>query len=284
MRSAMFLVVVLLVVVAAVVVGALLRQWPLASAGPQREVEVFAGAAAAPVYRELARVFESRYGVKVVLHIAGSGALLTALEVTRRGDVYIPGSPEFLLLAHQKGVVNITEAEPKILAYMVPAIIVQRGNPKGIASLEDLARPGIRVGIGDPKTVCVGRYAKELLELSGLWEEVSKNIAVYAPSCEAVAQLVYTGSVDAVIGWHVFYYWNPNLSDIVWIEPERVHKIGYIAGAVTTFARDRALAQLFLDFLASPEAGAVWARYGYFPTLEDARRHAPNAVIERLES
>jgi molybdate transport system substrate-binding protein len=249
----------------------------------QREVIVFAGAAAAPVYREAAALFESKYGAKVVLNLGGSGALLSALEITKTSDVYIPGSPEFLILASQRGIVNFMISKPRILAYLVPAIIVQKGNPKNITKLEDLARPGIRVGIGDPRSVCIGLYAKEILERSGLWEAVSKNIVTYAPSCEATAQLVYTGAVDAVIGWHVFYYWNPDKADIVWIEPGKIPKIGYIAGAVTTSAKDRDLAAKFLDFLSSPDVHDLWRKYGYFATIEEARARAPSAVVEELK-
>lgn len=73
--------------------------------------------------------------------MGGSGALLSALEITKIGDVYIPSSPEFLILARQRGIVNFTISQPRILAYLVPAIIVQKGNPKNITKLEDLARP-----------------------------------------------------------------------------------------------------------------------------------------------
>lgn len=247
-----------------------------------RRLIVFAGAAAAPLYREVASIFEVKHGVRVLLNIHGSGTLLSTLEITKTGDVYIPGSPEYLVLANQKGIVNFTESPPRILAYMVLAIIVQKGNPHNITKLEDLARPGIRVGIADPKTVCVGLYAEELLKEVGLWNDVSKNIVVHAHSCEALATLIPLGAVDAVIGWHVFYHWYPDKADIVWIEPSKVSRIGYIAGAVTTFAKDKSLAEKFLDFLASEDVRSIWARYGYFPTLEDAKAYAPNAVVTEL--
>jgi len=247
-----------------------------------KEIVVFAGAAAAPVYREASSLFESKYGVRVAVNLGGSGSLLSAMELTKTGDIYIPGSPEYLILASKDGVVNFTAFPPKIVAYLVPAIIVQKGNPLNITAIEDLAKPGIRVGIGDPKSVCVGLYAKELLEENGLWEVVSRNIVVYAASCEAAAQLIYTGAVDAVIGWHVFCYWNPDKADIVWIESNRVPKIGYIAGAVTNFAKEKDVAAKFLDFLASQDMREVWRKYGYFSTVEEAKAHAPKAVIEEL--
>jgi molybdate transport system substrate-binding protein len=94
--------------------------------------------------------------------------------------------------------------------------------------------------------------------------------------------LIYTGAVDAIIGWHVFYYWNPDKADIIWIEPQRIPKIGYIAGAVTTFTKNKDLAIKFLDFLSSEEVSEIWRKYGYFPTLMDAKKYAPEASIEKL--
>jgi len=247
-----------------------------------KKVVVFAGAAAAPVYKEAASLFEGKYGVKVELRLGGSGSVLSAMKIAKIGDVFIPGSPEYLLLADKSGVVNLSQVQAKILAYLVPAIIVQEGNPKNITCLEDLAKPGVRIGIGDPESVCVGLYAKELLEENGLWEAVSPNIEVYAQSCEATAALIPVGAVDAIIGWHVFEVWTPDKADIVWITASKIPKISYIAGAVSAFTEDKASAEKFLDFLASEEVGEIWTKYGYFATEQEAKQHAPNAEIESV--
>ncbi len=52
----------------------------------------------------------------------------------------------------------------KVVVYLVPAINVQKGNPKGIYTLKDLTREGVRVAIANPETVCVGTYAVEIIE------------------------------------------------------------------------------------------------------------------------
>lgn len=229
-------------------------------------------------------MFESKYRVKVELRLGGSGSVLSAMKISKTGDLFIPGSPEYLAQAVNLGVVNITTAHVRMFAYLVPAIIVQKGNPKNITSLEDLARPGIRVGIGDPKSVCVGLYAKDLLERSGLWENVSRNIVVYAQSCDATAALIPARAVDAIIGWHVFEAWTPDKADIIWITSGKIPKISYIAGAVSAFVGDRSSAEEFLDFLASKDAHAIWAEYGYFATEQEAKMHAPDAEIEPFEN
>jgi molybdate transport system substrate-binding protein len=264
-----------------VIIGALLTApLYLAPTTPSKSIAVFAGAAAAPVYGEAAKLFKDKYGVKVELRLGGSGSVLSAMKIAKTGDLFIPGSPEFLLEAAKSNIID--KGSVKKLAYLVPAIIVQKGNPHNITSLEDLCKPGLRVGIADPVSVCVGLYAKELLEKNGLWDGVKRNIVVYAQSCDATAALIPTGAVDVIIGWHVFADWYPDKAERIWIEPSKVPKIGYIAGAVSVFAEDKVLAKKFLDFLASEEVARIWSKYGYFASEQEARRYAPNAVIEDI--
>ena len=244
------------------------------------KILVFGGSAASPVFNETVPLFEAKTGIHVEMQIGGSGSPLSSMQITKTGDVYIPGSPDYLLKANQSQTVNLNNTQATILAYLVPTIIVQKGNPKNITSLEDLAQPGITIGIGDPESVCVGLYAKELLQANGLWDSVRPNIATQAQSCEATAALIPTKAVDAIIGWHVFYNWNPDKTDIIWINSSQIPKISYLAGAVSVYSTNKADAQSFLDFLASNDSSAVWTKYGYFTTEQQAKMYAPNAIVE----
>ena len=78
------------------------------------------------------------------------------LELTEQGEVYLPGSPDYIIIAKRRKL--LVEGSERIVAYLVPAVITPAGNPAGIRSLEDLAGPGTRVGLGNPETVCLGLY------------------------------------------------------------------------------------------------------------------------------
>jgi molybdate transport system substrate-binding protein len=270
----------LIIISVLIVAGGISLYYQRQAANTSNGIVVFAGSAASPVYNETVPLFEAKTGIKVEMQLGGSGTVLSSMKITKTGDIYIPGSPDYLLKANQSQVVNLTITQAKILAYLVPAIIVQKGNPKNITSLQDLAKPGITIGIGDPESVCVGQYAKELLQANGLWDSVSKNIVTQAQSCDATAAIIATKAVDVIIGWSVFYNWNPDKTDIVWINPSQIPKISCIAGAVSVYAIDKAKAQSFLDFLASSDTSAIWAKYGYFPTEQEAKSYAPNAILE----
>ncbi len=252
------------------------------SRGGNAVIKFFAGAAAQKPWDEIIREFEKETGIRVEAYYGGSGKVLSVMEFTREGDVFAPGSPDYMVKAIMDGVVDPSTV--RIVAYMVPAIIVPKGNPKHIRSLEDLARPGVRVGIGDPRTVCVGKYAVDLLKYNGLWSKVKPNIVVYAESCSKTAMLPATNAVDAIIGWHVFHYWYPNKTEIIWLKPDQIPKISYIPIAVTKFCKDVDAAKKFIEFVTtSPYAKEVFRKYHYFATVDEARRYAPYAEVPKIQ-
>jgi molybdate transport system substrate-binding protein len=242
-----------------------------------KEISVFAGSASKPALDEAAAVFEKQTGVKVFLTYGGSGTVLSQMELSKSGDLYIPGSPDFLVKSENKKITD--PATTRIVAYLIPAINVQPGNPQNIQSLSDLAKPGIKVGIGNPTTVCVGLYAVEILDRNNLLADVYKNIVTQAASCDNTATLISLKSVDAVMGWSVFQAWDPESIQTVYLKPERISRVAYIPAAISTFVKEKEAASAFIDFLVSADGQNIFRKLGYDVTENEARKYAPNAQI-----
>jgi len=232
-------------------------------------LEIFVGSASNPATEKAARRFEDETGTRVNLHFGGSGKMLSEMKLSERGDLYFPGSSDFMELA--KGQNLVIEETEKIVVYLIPAINVPTGNPKGIRSLQDLTRPGLKIGIARPDTVCVGLYAAEILVRNGLTQKVRKNIKTHAPSCAKTAQLISMNLVDAILGWRVFTYWNPDRIETILLRPDQIPRIGYIPIAISTFCEDRERAQSFIDFLLSDQGRAIYRQWSYLVTEEEAR-------------
>ena len=234
-----------------------------------RRLELFVGSASQPAVEVLAREFEKRSGARLELHFGGSGAMLSQLALTGRGDVYLPGSSDYMELAIEKQLVD--ESSLVQVAFLLPAILVEPGNPENIQGLDDLGRKGLRLGIARPDTVCVGLYAVEVIVGSSRSVEVKENIVTHAESCAKTAQLIAMGQVDAVLGWRVFEAWNPGAIECVELAPVQVPRLGVIPAALTRQASEPEVAQAFLEFLSSAEGRRVFSAHGYLTTETEAR-------------
>lgn len=247
------------------------------SAEAPKELLVFAGSASKPALDEAAKAFEAQTGIKVILNYGGSGTMLSQMKLAQTGDIYIPGSPDYLIKAERENVIDSSTTQ--IIAYLLPVISVQKGNPKNIQSLADLTKPGIKVGIGNPSTVCVGLYAIEIFEKAGLLESVYGNIITNAESCEKTATLLSLKSVDAIIGWDVFHHWDADNIDTVYLQPEQTPRIAYIPAAISIYSKNTTDAQAFITFLTSDEGRAVFQKWGYITNETEIRQFAPDAAI-----
>jgi len=232
---------------------------------------VFAGAASKPPTEEAAKAFEAKTGVNVHVIFGGSGYVLSQMMLGKKGDLYFPGSSDYMEIAKKKDVV-FPETE-KSIVYLVPAINVQKGNPHNVKTLKDLTRPGLKVAIANPEGVCVGAYAVEIVEsvfTPQNKEAFRKNLINYTESCEKTATAISLKAADAVIGWRVFHYWDPERIETIPLDKAEVIRIGYIPIAISKFTSNRALAQQFIDFLLSEDGKKIFKKYQYFMSADAA--------------
>jgi molybdate transport system substrate-binding protein len=242
-----------------------------------KELELFIGSASKPAAEDAAKEFEKLTGAKLLLHFGGSGKMLSDMKLSNRGDIYFPGSSDYMELAKREKLV-IPETE-KIVVYLIPAINVPKGNPKGIKTLDDLAKPGVRIGIARPDTVCVGLYAVEVLEYNNLSEKVKPNIVTYVESCEKTAQIVGLSTVDAVIGWSVFCYWNPEKIETVLLDPEQVPRVGYIPIARSVYSKEKKLSDKFIEYVTGKEGKSMFEKWNYFVNEKEAKKYAKKGAL-----
>ncbi len=237
----------------------------------EESLMIFAGSASKPATEEVVKLFEEQSNIKVYVTFGGSGYVLSQMVLARQGDIYFPGSSDYMEKAKKEGYVY-PETE-QIIVYLVSAINVQHGNPKNIHSLKDLTRPGVKVAIANPEGVCVGAYAVEIVENFFTKQEAAafkNNLINYTGSCAKTATAISLKSADAVIGWRVFQYWDPERIETIPLVPSEVMRVGYIPIAISKFSRNKKRAQQFIDFVRSEDVRAVFRKYNYFMTPEEA--------------
>jgi len=234
-----------------------------AASSPAEKIRLmaFVGSATKPPSLEAKAAFEKKHpNITVDMTFGGSGTLLNQMTLERIGDIYMPGSDDYMDKAEkQKAVIPETRT---IIVYLIPSICVRHGNPKNIRSLADMARPGVTVGLARTGAVCLGDVADEILRKAGLEEQVKKNCVTYAASCEQTQQLVQFGEVDAVIGWDSFKFWAPDKIDIVPISPKHL-RVRNVPAAVAAYSKQPKAAAQFIAFLTSKQGKKIFSKHGY---------------------
>lgn len=236
---------------------------------------VFAAAGARPAVDEVCDRFEDRYGTSVEVSYGGAGEVLSTMISLERGDVYIAPEQGFMESAVEQGAVD--PATIGTVAYMIPVLGVQKGNPKHIAGLSDLARPGVRVAVTRQETTLLGEYAPQIFEKAGLAEEIGKNIVTEAARPDLLVTWLSMGKVDAVITWHFYEALAPDALDVVWLDPDELTGIGEMQVSISRYTRQRDAAERLVEFIASGEADSIFENYGYVVDVEQAKRYWPSA-------
>jgi len=221
---------------------------------------VHSGAALRPALDELGAAFEKKTGVKIDYNYKGSACLLPDVCVSRKGDVYLPGELYFMEQAEKRKVVK---PGYKVVATMTTVIVVQPGNPKGVKGLADLGRSGLRLGLGDPKAVAIGRAARESLVKAKAWTQAEKNLTMSAQNVSELSNAVKMRQLDASIVWDATAaMYNAKEMAVIPI-PAQYAVCSPVPAGVVTFTAHAREAKQYVDFLASPEATKIFLKHGF---------------------
>ena len=227
-------------------------------------IMVYCGAGMRQPMDKIGEVFQEKYGTEVKYNYAGSNALLSQMELTELGDVYMPGATMYIEIATEKGLVDYQQ----LVCYHIPVIIVPEGNPANITCLEDMANPGVSLVWGDPDVAAIGKTGKKILENNGIYDEVWANVVATLPTMNEVMMQIAMGQADASVNW-----WDTvkSVEDIEVIEiPTEQNDIKVVPIGVTTFSENEETAKKFVDFVSSEEGKAIFEEFG-FVTYPDSQ-------------
>jgi molybdate transport system substrate-binding protein len=222
---------------------------------------LYCGAGIQSPVAELVSEFARQHGVTLQCDYAGSQWLLSRIKLTGQGDLYMPGDVHYVELAEQEGLI----ASKKTVCYFVPVILVQKGNPKHIRGLADLARPGISLGLGDPQACAIGRQSSRIFANSGIAEQ-DLDVAVRTATVSELNNYVKLGKLDAVIVWDAVAAFSPAETEVVPI-PREQNIISTVAIGVLRSSKHPDLAAEFVEFVTSPRGKDVFQKHHYTTAL-----------------
>jgi molybdate transport system substrate-binding protein len=248
-------------------IGALLFVFLLPGPAPggqtksNHEILVSAASSLKDVLEAIAASFiKSNPGIKLDFNYGASGQLRIQIENGAPADVFISAAASDMDALAKKGLIA-PNTRCQVTRNLLVLVCNRTLGPR-LKKMEDLlGRATVRVAIGNPVTVPAGRYAKEVLESSGLYNRL-KDKLVLGENVRQVLDYVARGEVDAGFVYKTDALGEPKAEIVETIRENRHTPIVYPA-AVIAASGNAAGAAKFVQYLRSGEAQAIFRKFGF---------------------
>jgi len=212
---------------------------------------VFAAASLQPAFDKIA----AQIHVDATFNYAGTQTLTAQLTQGAEADVFASADKTQMKTLLDAGLIA---GAPEVFAHNRLEIAVAKGNPKGIHSLADLARPGLVVLLADP-SVPAGKYAQQALAKAN----VTVHPASLEPQVTGVLSKVALGEADAGIVY---------VSDVVTSQkvqgvpiPDSQNVVADYPIAALKNAQHNSTADAFIAFVLAPDGQSILKAAGFEP-------------------
>ena len=222
------------------------------------ELHMYAGAGLRVPADEIIKKFEAESGHSVKVEYANMGQLLTRFKAAKTGDVFLSGS-EFYVdeLAREKAVA----ARHKLVLHT--AVMAVRNDKIGkIKTWKDLSESKLRIAMGDPKALALGKAGETMLEKSGYGEKLRGMVTVRGTTIKQVLMYLVNGDVDAAVIGYSDAVKNKDLT-ILPTPAGTPQEISEIAALSTS--QNPEAAKALTDYFARPENIKIFVDFGFLP-------------------
>lgn len=221
---------------------------PLKANSSLTGITVFAAASLAQAFPAAAP--KARYS------FAGSDQLAFQIEQGAPADVFASANVKYPDALYRKGLVE----KPRVFAYNVLVVIVPKANPARIRTVGDLARPGVKLVIGD-ETVPVGSYTRSVFTRLRL-DAALGNVVSNEPDVRGVVTKVALGEADAGVAYWTDFVNQRRRVAYIPIPASAQPTVAYSI-AVSKGARNPARARAFVRYLGTPMGKRWLVRFGF---------------------
>ena len=225
------------------------------------ELHLYAGAGLKQPVEQVVTVFEKETGNKVTIEYGGSGQILTRFNLTKQGDLFFPGSQDYVeKLDKERLVVN----QYSIVRH-IPVIAVRKDKVGDIKTLEDLANSSLKLGMGDAKAIALGKSGEQLIDASGQGDKLRDKVIVRTATIKQLLMYLLNGEVDAAIIGYADAMKNQDKLVLLPVPEGNPEEVATLA-VLKTSANPKE-AQLLADYFTSAEGIKAFTDYGFLPVI-----------------
>ena len=222
------------------------------------ELRISVAASMTELFKELAAAFsQSHPEIRIVPNFGPSGGLAKQIDQGAPADLYLSANPKWMNFLDERQ--KIDSATRRTFAHNSLVFIGREG---GAAALGDLVKLD-RIGLGSPKSVPAGQYARQALEKEGLYDTLlqggklvmAKDVRqalIYADRGETDGSFVY--KTDALLARN---------ARVLFEVPQELYSRVTYPLAITSAGKGNPDARLFYDFVNSEAAQRTIAKHGF---------------------
>lgn len=228
-----------------------------------QDLTVFAAVSTTNAVTDIAKIYEEKGLGKVRLSFNASSTLAKQIEAGAPADLFISADEPWMDYLQKRDLIDITTR--KALFGNSLSLVARSDNPLTLKiepnfPLAAALKEG-RLAVGDPDHTAVGVYAKQALTKLGVWKDVEPRLA-RAASVRSGLTMVERGEVPLGIVFTTEAKVAGDKLRIVDTFPAGSHEQIVYPLAVMPKGKVQD-AKKFIEFLAAPEARAVFDRYGF---------------------
>jgi molybdate transport system substrate-binding protein len=265
---------ILLTSIVALVATVLMLREPKQTTQAGSSITLYCAASNRAVVEAIRADYEKEFGRSVQVQYGASQTLLSSIEVSQTGDLYLPADDSFLAIALGKNLV----AEQISLATMHAVVAVPKGNPKGIASLADLLKSDVRLVQANVDAAAIGKLTRATLQSIGQWKSLDKATTAYRTTVNDVANDLVVGAADAGIVYDAVLHTYPQLEAIH--IPELETAVSQVAIGVIASSKQPTAALHFARYVAATDRGRKHYReYGFRVATGDTWADVPEISL-----
>ncbi len=235
---------------------------------------VYCAASNRAVFEAIRVEYEAESGRRVQVQYGPSQTLLSTLEVSHSGDLYLPADDSFLSTAINKELV----AEVLPIARMQAVIAVPKGNPKRIQTFKDLLRDDVRLVQASAEAAAIGKLTRQVLTKADLWKQLDQATQGYRTTVTDVANDLLVDAADAGIVYDAVLATYPDLEYVS--IPELSEANSQVSIGVLKSAQPAAAALHFARYLTAADRGLQqYKKFGFQVANGDRWADQPELTI-----
>ena len=206
--------------------------------------------------------FKQREGCEIDIVYAGCGTLVGKMQTGDQGlpDLFMTCDASYLDMVQQK-MGNPFGPDMRLSSTRI-IMLVAKGNPHDVESLEHLAKRDLRVGTTDPQASTLGAMSHYAIRETGLYDTIKPNIVMMADTAHTLVQTMEAGQqLDVALVYEANVQHLKGRFDFVPLQPKYAIAVQNVAANKTTpYPR---LAKRLITRLASATSRRRFEQLGF---------------------